>query len=612
MKVTIYQSITDTKNPFHIPLGTALQRIKSGKSKDIVEKIRDTGEKDLKISLPAVLFSGVFEERKDAGLKQHSGFIVLDIDDLSNPKEVKQTLSLDSYVYSCWLSPSGKGVKALVKINDSTRHREHFFAIEKYFDKHYSIVVDPTGKNVSRACYESYDSELYLNEDSEVFTAYVSEEKKESKPKQEVVKPQEYTDYNKLNIAASMIRNAVDGEKHHALYNAARLCGGYIAGGRMLEEEAIRVLEYEISLRDIKDFDHAKRTIRDALNEGKGMPIHEVLTFEKTEQRKQRVKDGDMSFIAPTDDDFKWIEDFAQGKIEMGLTTGSDTLDKYFRYKREFTILNGHSNVGKTTFVLYLMVNSSIKHGWKWCVYSSENATASTKMRLMEFATDRKVDRMSRSELASAYNWVNKHFVFFSNKDMYSFHDILAFTDKVRESQKIDALFIDPYNSLKIDMGQHSKIGIHEYHYEAASELLNYSVNNELAIWLNTHAVTEAQRRKDGEGYPVAPYAEDSEHGGKWVNRCSCFLTIHRKVQHHDPIVRKTTEFHVRKVRVVETGGAPTPLYDPIEFQMNITNTGFYCTNDRGKRFFTPISEQFESYIPPSSAEDAFDMTNVI
>jgi hypothetical protein len=558
------------------------------------------------------LFSGVFEERKDAGLKQHSGFIVLDIDDLSNPNEVKQTLSLDSYVYSCWLSPSGKGVKALVKINDSTRHREHFFAIENYFDNHYNIVVDPTGKNVSRACYESYDSELYLNEDSETFTAYVSEEKKESKPKQELIKPQEYTDYNKLNIAASMIRNAVDGEKHHALYNAARLCGGYIAGGKMIEEEAIRVLEYEISLRDIKDFDHAKRTIRDALNEGKGMPIHEVLTFEKTEQRKQRVKSGDMSFIAPTDDDFKWIEDFAQGKIEMGLTTGSDTLDKHFRYKREFTILNGHSNVGKTTFVLYLMVNSSIKHGWKWCVYSSENATASTKMRLMEFATDRKVDRMSRSELASAYNWVNKHFVFFSNKDMYSFHDILAFTDKVRESQKIDALFIDPYNSLKIDMGQHSKIGIHEYHYEAASELLNYSVNNELAIWLNTHAVTEAQRRKDGEGYPVAPYAEDSEHGGKWVNRCSCFLTIHRKVQHHDPMVRKTTEFHVRKVRVVETGGTPTPLYDPIEFQMNITNTGFYCANDRGKRFFTPISEQFESYIPPSSAEDAFDMTNVI
>ncbi len=611
MKVTIYQSITDTKNPFHIPIGTALERIKHGKSKDIIEKIRDTGNKDYKISLPAVLFSGVFEERKDAGIKQHSGFLVLDIDDLSDPAETKNTLSLDSYTYACWISPSGKGVKSLVRINDSARHREHFFAIEKYYQKNYLIDVDPTGKNISRACYESYDPELYLNEDSEVFTAFVSEEKKETKPKQEVVKPQEYTDYNKLNIAASMIRNAADGEKHHALYNASRLCGGYIAGGRMLEDEAIRVLEYEISLRDIKDFEHAKRTIKDGINEGKGMPIHEVLTFEKTEQRKQRIKDGDMKFIAPTDDDFKWIEDFANGKIELGLTTGSETLNKFFRYKREFTILNGHSNVGKTTFCLFLMANASIQHDWRWCVYSSENTTASTKMRLMEFVTDRKVHRMNNKELASAYSWVNKHFIFFSNRDMYSFHDILAFTDKVRESQHIDALFIDPYNSLKIEMGQHSKIGVHEYHYEAASELLNYSVNNELAIWLNTHAVTEAQRRKDPEGYPIAPYAEDSEHGGKWVNRCSCFLTIHRKVQHHDPIVRKTTELHVRKVRIVETGGAPTPLYEPIEFQMNITNTGFYCTKDNGKKIFKPISEEFETYIPPSSSEEAFDLSDI-
>ena len=63
---------------------------------------------------------------------------------------------------------------------------------------------------------------------------------------------------------------------------------------------------------------------------------------------------------------------------------------------------------------------------------------------------------------------------------------------------------------------------------------------------------------------------------------------------------------------MVETGGSPTPLYEPIEFQMNITNTGFYCTKDKGNKIFTPISEQFDTYIPPSSAENAFDMTNMI
>ena len=61
---------------------------------------------------------------------------------------------------------------------------------------------------------------------------------------------------------------------------------------------------------------------------------------------------------------------------EVGLDTGDASMDEFFRYKKEFTIINGHSNVGKTTMVLYLMVNAAIRHGWKWVVYSSENRTA--------------------------------------------------------------------------------------------------------------------------------------------------------------------------------------------------------------------------------------------
>jgi len=74
---------------------------------------------------------------------------------------------------------------------------------------------------------------------------------------------------------------------------------------------------------------------------------------------------------------------------------------------------------------------------------------------------------------------------------------------------------------------------------------------------------------------PVAPYAEDTEGGGKFVNRADCFITIHRKVQHPIPADRKITELHVRKVRDVETGGEPTPLEDPIRFEMNTSRTAF-------------------------------------
>ena len=153
--------------------------------------------------------------------------------------------------------------------------------------------------------------------------------------------------------------------------------------------------------------------------------------------------------------------------------------------------------------------------------------------------------------------------------------------------QHIDAVFVDPYNSLKLDM-KNSSIGVHDYHYEAASEFLTYSTANNVAVWLNMHAVTEAQRRKGPDGLPIAPFAEDTEGGGKFVNRADCFITIHRKVQAPDHNIRKLSEFHVRKVREVETGGQPTPFDQPYNLLMNLSHTGFTSWETREK-LFQPI-----------------------
>ena len=66
-----------------------------------------------------------------------------------------------------------------------------------------------------------------------------------------------------------MIRQCADGEKHNTLLRAARLCGGYIAAGRMEEEEVVRVLTREILKRDVDDEDRAVKTIREAIDQGK-------------------------------------------------------------------------------------------------------------------------------------------------------------------------------------------------------------------------------------------------------------------------------------------------------------------------------------------------------
>jgi hypothetical protein len=569
MRVTIFKDVYDKTNPHHLTTQQALSRIRDGRSSTLVSDIRD-GESEKKKQLPVVCWSGEFTERSDDALFEHSGYIVLDFDHV-DVNSTKTSLATDDYIFSCWTSPSGNGVKALVKVTNPERHRDHFRALVRYFESQYGLEVDQSGINESRACFESHDPDIIIKENHKNFGAFLSENT-EDKRKTEV--RGEYTDYMRLNLAARMIRQAEDGEKHATLLRAAKLCGGYVSAGRMEEDEVVRVLLREIMKRDIDSEAQAMHTIRDGIEHGKLMPIRDLMHEEQSLERDMLINDGDMSFISSDDTDFKWIDDFSQGLIDLGLDTGDPSLDEYFRYKKEFVVLNGHSNVGKTTTVLYMIVNSAIRHDWKWAIYSSENQTASVKMELMQFAMNKKVTDMNYYERKKAYNWVNEHFVVISNKEVYSYSDIIVFMEKLLRQQEIDAIFIDPYNSLKLEMGV-SNISTHDYHYEAASEFLTFSKANNVAVWLNTHAFTEAQRRKGPDGLPMAPYAEDTEGGGKFVNRCDCFITIHRKVQSPDHNIRKMTEFHVRKVRVTETGGRPTPLDDPYIMIMNLSHTGF-------------------------------------
>ena len=173
-QVTIFQNIKDTSTPFYRNVGLILGRIKSGSSKDLVKKIRAEKNKlernELKKLLPAICFSGTFNKRTDASLMQHSGLICLDFDGYANTKDMnedKENLRKNKFVYSVFISPSGNGLKVLVKIpEDPDNHINYFNSLEKYFNSKY---FDKTSKNVSRVCYESYDALIHVNENSSVW-----------------------------------------------------------------------------------------------------------------------------------------------------------------------------------------------------------------------------------------------------------------------------------------------------------------------------------------------------------------------------------------------------------------------------------------------------------
>jgi len=187
MEITIFKDIKETSQPFYRSAMLILNRIKDGASKELVKKIRKEKDKEklnlLKQKLPAVCFSGKFTKRNDKSINQHSGLICLDFDGYNTNRDLlqeKERLSKNNYVYSVFISPSGNGLKALVKIPPiPENHKSYFNSLDKHFS---SPNFDKTCKNLSRVCYESYDPLLHINENASVW------DKLEDKEYTEVVK----------------------------------------------------------------------------------------------------------------------------------------------------------------------------------------------------------------------------------------------------------------------------------------------------------------------------------------------------------------------------------------------------------------------------------------
>ncbi len=142
MEITIFKDIKQTSQPFYKHVNVILDRIKDGASKDTVKSIRGEKDKDtrkiLKAKLPAICFSGTFSKRADNAIINHRGLICLDFDEYKTKTlmlQEKQRLSKDRYVFSVFVSPSGNGLKVLVKIPTETdNHKNYFLSLQNYFN----------------------------------------------------------------------------------------------------------------------------------------------------------------------------------------------------------------------------------------------------------------------------------------------------------------------------------------------------------------------------------------------------------------------------------------------------------------------------------------------
>jgi energy-coupling factor transporter ATP-binding protein EcfA2 len=254
------------------------------------------------------------------------------------------------------------------------------------------------------------------------------------------------------------------------------------------------------------------------------------------------------------------------------LKYGHKKLDEHCPYKQgQLTLIIGHTNVGKSTLILYLL--SLLLDRKKLIVYSAENRVSQLARLLIQFFWN------VTSGHERYFKWLRERVLFVKHVKQFTYKDMLeqlSFSDDIGFCA--DMILIDPYNSLKVD----ARGNTHEYHYDAIENMRIFTQTTQKSIFLNCHTVTESQRVKpDQFGEIKRPMASDVEGGGKFPNKADDTWVIHRQLFSVDPDKRYTSQLYIDKVRNTDGGGYQTPYNEPIFFDFKKDWTGFTNNHDR-------------------------------
>lgn len=598
--ITIFRNIFDNE-PNYISIDKALERIKQGKSKERVEEIRNQIDKErannLKKNLPSICFSGKFNSRVDSGLIEHSGYIVLDFDDVDNVEEFKANIFKDKYTYACWVSPGGNGVKALIKIADGAKHREHFAAIKEIYP-----LVDKSGVNVSRVCYESYDPNILVNKSSSVFTSYVEESKVRS---EEVV-----TDYSVIYQAIiKWLANKNDafrtGERNSYIYKLASACCRF--GIPQDNSEYMIVGSYAIGNSSFSESECVS-AIRSAYKSPKN--IFGSASMQQGSLIDSRTR---MEVVIERNDDFydpnvkakdvmygEDVKDRAMNIYDSGrenvMRWDIPLLDKHFkRRKKELTLLSGIGNYGKGLWSKYLMLLRSIKFGEKWAIFAPEdNPAEEFYIDLVEMFLGGSIDqsnpnRPNRMKYEKAYDWISNHFFFLDPVSITPTPEYIK--EKFLEliiKEGIDGCVIDPFNQLSND---YSSAGGRDDRYLETflSDAQRFAQVNNVYMDIVAHPKT---MRKDGaNNYPM-PDVFDLAGGAMWNNKADNIMIYHRPNHQIDPN-DPTAEVAFKKIKKQKITGIKGVI--TIEYDYKLRRFLFEGVDEMQKaidKTFTPVQEK--------------------
>ncbi len=254
IKFQYYNNNAKNPNPLGIvSLKAFLNGIRNPRdeTKVLLGHIKTASEKNdltLKAELKTKLFSFtpcviVKERRAYSDIESFTGLTVLDFDKIDYAPEFKNFL-FNTYgsIIAAWLSPSGKGVKAFVKIpvvKTIEQYKKYFYGLASEMEIYNGF--DGTTQNAVLPLFIGWDKDILVREDYTTWN--ITGTKRNSftaEPNVPVVESSNKQTQWVINWYTNKINDIVDNGHPQLIANSVSL-GGYVGGGLIDYNEALNL-----------------------------------------------------------------------------------------------------------------------------------------------------------------------------------------------------------------------------------------------------------------------------------------------------------------------------------------------------------------------------------
>ena len=479
-EVTICEELKNTKNVKKVSLNDVIEIIKNSNQKiiDLQTKFRDTKDNKYKLQLPSFITSGIFSERKAAGFESASGLMILDFDNFPDSETLqfeKNKLIDYPFVVVVFTSPSGKGLKAIIRIKhwkDQSAYKRIFMQVKEYFNSEY---FDDKTSDITRLAFFSYDPDVYINWKAEVFDS-------------EFTLDRDRSIFEKIIIKWMQKEKElfVEGNRNNYVF---KIAGGCCRFG-IDKENALTLIENYVTLSSDFDFAEFKTTINSAYRTNEFGAFNNDFEIHENESLEVGTISNENTFP---------VEIFPQSiqDIIKNLRTTLNFPDDY----------TSASMIYATSVAMGLSYQAQFKNGWNeiGSLYIAIVGKAGTnKTHPLNFALKpiKKLDTDSYNE-------------YMIKKSEYDYAKSL--TKKEREDELIilpeseptwkQFLVSDFTPEALIDVLNNNHIGIGVYVDELASWFKNfnrYNNGSEEQFWLSAWSGTSITvNRKNGKSYNI-------------------------------------------------------------------------------------------------------------